>query len=73
MPAAIQQTAINEDKMNAFLGKVVGDFGASLSSALVYLGEVGTLQSAGRRWTSNASRIGTTHKHQRALRAGMAR
>jgi hypothetical protein len=25
--------AINEDKMNAFLGKVVGDFGASLSSA----------------------------------------
>src|SRR5947208_5313948 len=39
MPAAIQQTAINEDKMNAFLGKVVGDFGASLSSALVYLGQ----------------------------------
>src|ERR1700730_5612618 len=25
--------------MNAFLGKVVGDFGASLSSALVYLGQ----------------------------------
>src|SRR6266404_10003506 len=39
MPAAIQQNAINEDKMNAFLGKVVGDFGASLSSALVYLGQ----------------------------------
>ena len=39
MPAAIQQTAINEEKMSAFLGKVVGDFGASLSSALVYLGQ----------------------------------
>jgi len=39
MPAAIQQTAINEEKMNAFLGKVVSDFGASLSSALVYLGQ----------------------------------
>ncbi|HKE60214.1 MAG TPA: hypothetical protein VKB46_26060, partial [Pyrinomonadaceae bacterium] len=31
--------AINEDKMHAFLGKVVGDFGASLSSALVYIGQ----------------------------------
>lgn len=30
---------INEDKMNQFLGKVVGDFGASLSSALVYIGQ----------------------------------
>src|SRR5256886_329928 len=39
MSATIQPTAINEDKMNAFLGKVVGDFGASLSSALVYLGQ----------------------------------
>jgi len=34
-----QAQAINEDKMNAFLGKVVGDFGASLSSALVYIGQ----------------------------------
>jgi SAM-dependent methyltransferase len=38
MPAAAQ-APINEDKMNAFLGKVVGDFGASLSSALVYIGQ----------------------------------
>jgi 2-polyprenyl-3-methyl-5-hydroxy-6-metoxy-1,4-benzoquinol methylase len=30
---------INEDKMNAFLGKVVGDFGATLSSSLVYIGQ----------------------------------
>jgi SAM-dependent methyltransferase len=29
---------IDEDKMNAFLGKVVGDFGASLSSMLAYIG-----------------------------------
>jgi SAM-dependent methyltransferase len=39
MPPPIQPTAINEEKMNAFLGKVVSDFGASLSSALVYLGQ----------------------------------
>jgi len=30
---------INEEKMNAFLGKVVGDFGAALSSSLVYIGQ----------------------------------
>ncbi len=30
---------LNEDKMHAFLGKVVGDFGAALSSALVYIGQ----------------------------------
>ena len=30
---------ISEDRMNQFLGKVIGDFGASLSSALVYIGQ----------------------------------
>jgi hypothetical protein len=39
MSATGQARTVNEDKMNAFLGKVVGDFGASLSSALVYLGQ----------------------------------
>jgi len=38
MPQAGQSVEINEDKMNAFLGKVVGDFGASLSSVLGYIG-----------------------------------
>ena len=38
MPQATQSAEINEDKMNAFLGKVVGDFGASLSSVLGYIG-----------------------------------
>ena len=39
MQQAIQSVEINEDKMNAFLGKVVGDFGASLSSVLGYIGQ----------------------------------
>ncbi|HWN10771.1 MAG TPA: class I SAM-dependent methyltransferase [Pyrinomonadaceae bacterium] len=39
MSAVTQPAPINEDKMNAFLGKVVGDFGASLSSSLAYLGQ----------------------------------
>ena len=37
--SAMQPAPINEDKMNVFLGKVVGDFGAALSSSLVYIGQ----------------------------------
>jgi 2-polyprenyl-3-methyl-5-hydroxy-6-metoxy-1,4-benzoquinol methylase len=37
--SAVTPAPINEDKMNAFLGKVVGDFGAALSSSLVYIGQ----------------------------------
>jgi SAM-dependent methyltransferase len=39
MSAMVPARSVNEDKMQAFLGKVVGDFGASLSSALVYIGQ----------------------------------
>jgi 2-polyprenyl-3-methyl-5-hydroxy-6-metoxy-1,4-benzoquinol methylase len=39
MSAVTQPAPINEDKMNAFLSKVVGDFGAALSSSLVYIGQ----------------------------------
>jgi len=39
MSAVTQVSPINEDAMNAFLGKVVGDFGAALSSSLAYLGQ----------------------------------
>jgi len=39
MSTSARTKAINEDKMNQFLGKVIGDFGASLSSALVYIGQ----------------------------------
>jgi len=39
MPTAIQTQPIDEEKLNAFLGKVIGDFGAALSSALVYIGQ----------------------------------
>src|SRR5829696_4643587 len=38
MSQAAQSVSINEDKMNAFLGKVVTDFGASLSSVLGFIG-----------------------------------
>lgn len=39
MSTAASEKPINEDKMNQFLGKVVGDFGAALSSSLAYIGQ----------------------------------
>jgi SAM-dependent methyltransferase len=39
MSTPVQTREINEDRMNQFLGKVVGDFGASLSSSLAYIGQ----------------------------------
>src|SRR5689334_12334330 len=39
MATPVQSRDINEDKMHQFLGKVVGDFGASLSSSLAYIGQ----------------------------------
>jgi SAM-dependent methyltransferase len=38
MAANLKPAPINEEKLQAFLGKVVGDFGAALSSALAYVG-----------------------------------
>jgi hypothetical protein len=31
--------SVNEEKLNAFLGKVVGDVGAAMSAALVVIGD----------------------------------
>lgn len=39
MSLQTQTQPINEEKLNAFLGKVVADFGAALSSALAYTGQ----------------------------------
>lgn len=39
MATPVQIREINEDKMHQFLRKVVGDFGASLSSSLAYIGQ----------------------------------
>lgn len=39
MATPVPSREINEDRMHQFLGKVVGDFGASLSSSLAYIGQ----------------------------------
>ena len=39
MSSTVPGRVINEDRMNEFLRKVVGDFGAALSSSLAYIGQ----------------------------------
>ncbi len=39
MTPDMKAQSINEERMNNFLGKVVGDFGAALSATLVYIGQ----------------------------------
>lgn len=61
---------IDEDKMNAFLGKVVSDFGASLSSMLAYIGQkLGLYEalagSAGLTPAELAEKTGTNERYVR--------
>jgi SAM-dependent methyltransferase len=70
MQQAKSGVQINEDKMNAFLGKVVGDFGASLSSVLGYIGQrLGLYQalaeSNGLTPAELADKTGTTERYVR--------
>ena len=70
MSQAVQHAEINEDKMNAFLGKVVGDFGASLSSVLAFIGtKLGLFQaladSDGMTPAELAEKTGTSERYVR--------
>ena len=61
---------IDEDKMHAFLGKVVGDFGASLSTVLGYIGQKLGLYEAladsdGMTPAELAEKTGTTERYVR--------
>ena len=63
---------INEDKLNAFLGQVVGDIGASLSSVLAYIGQklglYKELAEAGPLTPAElAERTKTTERYERSL------
>lgn len=70
MPQVSPTTEINGDKMNAFLSKVVGDFGATLSSMLAYIGQRLGLYEAladsdGLTPSELAARTGTTERYVR--------
>ena len=62
--------AIDQDKLHAFLGKVIGDFGAALSSGLVYIGQkLGLYQAMAGAGpltpTELAERTGTVERYVR--------
>jgi SAM-dependent methyltransferase len=70
MPQNGRTFDVNEDKMNAFLGKVVGDFGATLSSVLGYIGQKLGLyealaQSDGMTPAELADKTGTNERYIR--------
>ena len=61
---------IDPDKLHAFMGKVVGDFGAALSSTLVYIGQrlglYKALAAAGPQTPAElAERTGTVERYVR--------
>ena len=65
-----KQVEINEDKMNAFLGRVVTDFGASLGTVLAYVGTKLGLYKAladsnGMTPEELAKKTGTTERYVR--------
>lgn len=70
MSAVTQRAPINEDRMNEFLGKVVGDFGASLSSALVYIGQkLGLYQAMAAAGSVTPAELATlTNTNERYVR-----
>ena len=70
MPEPGRSLVVNEDKMNAFLGKVVGDFGATLSSMLGFIGQKLGLyealaESDGMTPAELAAKTGTTERYIR--------
>ncbi len=70
MSSSSAPKALNEEKLNNFLGKVVGDFGAALSSTLVYIGQKLGLYKAmadagGLTPAELAERTGTVERYVR--------
>ena len=70
MSSASEANQVNPAKLEAFLGKVVGDFGAALSSSLVYIGQklglYKALAEAGPQTPAElAARTSTTERYVR--------
>ncbi len=70
MPQAVSTTSINEDKMHEFLGKVVTDFGATMSTMLGFIGMKLGLYDAladsdGMNSAELAEKTGTTERYVR--------
>jgi hypothetical protein len=64
------QTAVDHDKLHEFMGKVLNDFGAALSSTMVYIGQrLGLYHAmAGAGWLTAAELAQKTEMHERYFR-----
>ncbi len=70
MSSPVEANQINQEKLEAFLGKVVTDFGAALSSSLVYIGQrLGLYKALAEAGASTpaelAGRTGTQERYVR--------
>ena len=73
MPATEQAVEIDEKKLEAFMGQAVGDLGATLSAALVVIGDqLGLYKAMAGAGRLTPARAGRAHRHRRALRARVA-
>ena len=63
--------AIDEAKLNQFLGKALGDLGAAISSTLVLVGDRGSAHLAPLEWCLVAQRLNDCdvrdERHRRVL------
>jgi len=65
--------AINEARLNAFLGKAVGDLGAAISAALMSLGdELGLYRALAQGPLTSAELANRTGTHERYIREWLA-
>jgi len=65
--------AINEERLNAFLGKAVGDLGAAVSAVLMVVGdELGLYRELAKAPLTSAELAERTHTHERYIREWLA-
>ncbi len=65
--------AVNEERLNAFLGKAVGDLGAAISAVLISLGdELGLYRELAKGAATSAELASRTGTHERYIREWLA-
>ncbi len=71
---AIDIQAIDEAKLEGFVGQAVVDMGAAISGLLLHIGDrLGLYKAMAGAGPITSADAGRTHRHHRALRPGMAR
>ena len=61
--------AVNEERLNAFLGKAIGDLGAAVSAVLMLLGdELGLYRALAQEPATPKELADRTNTHERYIR-----